>query len=140
MISLRTLLLSTAGLLFASAPGWSQVIVIANPSVKTSSASRTDVKEIFSGASSSLKDGSHVTPVLHRPGPVQDEFVATYLGKSDSAFRAAWRTLVFSGQAGMPRSLDSDSAIVAYVAHNPGALGYIDSTSSHEGVKVLVVQ
>jgi ABC-type phosphate transport system substrate-binding protein len=40
----------------------------------------------------------------------------------------------------MPKSLDSDAAVVEYVAHNPGAIGYIGKSAPHEGVKVLSVR
>ena len=140
MKKFRTLLLGAAALLVFNSHSWPEVIVIANQNVKSSSASRSDVREVFSGSSSILRDGSRVVPVFHRPGPIQDEFVATYIGKSDAAFRAGWRSLVFSGQAGMPRSLDSDGAVVAYVARTPGCIGYIDEKTSHEGVKVLSIK
>jgi hypothetical protein len=140
MLKLRMLLLVAAVFAVAPVRGWSQIIVIVNPNVKSSSASKADLREVFCGSSSALRDGTRVVPVFQRPGPVQDEFVAIYLGKSDAAFRAGWRGLVLSGQASMPRSLDSDSAVVAYVARTPGSIGYIDSKSSHDGVKVLAVQ
>jgi ABC-type phosphate transport system substrate-binding protein len=114
-------------------------LVIVNPSVKSADASKAELKDIFSGAASNLKDGSHVTPVLLKTGPANDEFLAAYIGKSDSAFRAGWRSLVFSGQATMPKSLDTDAAVVEFVAHTPGAIGYIAKSSPHEGVKVLTV-
>jgi len=117
-----------------------QVIVIANNSVKSTEVSKSDLKDLFTGGSSSLKDGSHVTPVLLKSGAVHDEFLAAYVGKSDSPFRAGWRSLVFSGQASMPKSLDSEAAVVEYVAHNPGAVGYISKGTPHEGVKVLEVR
>jgi len=68
-----------------------------------------------------LKDGSHVTPVLLKSGAAHEEFLSAYVGKNDSAFRAGWRSLVFSGQASMPKSLDSEAAVVEFVAHNAGA-------------------
>ena len=117
-----------------------QAIVIVNPSVKATEVSKGDLREVFSGAASSLKDGSHVTPVLLKAGPAHEEFLSAYIGKNDTAFRASWRSLVFSGQASMPKSLDSDAAMVEYVAHNAGAIGYIGKASSHEGVKVLAVK
>ena len=40
----------------------------------------------------------------------------------------------------MPKSLDSEAAMVDYVAHNAGAIGYITSATPHEGVKVLSVR
>lgn len=111
-------------------------LVIANPNVKAAEVSKADLKDIFTGGSSSL-GGTHVTPVLLKSGPVSDDFLATYVGKSDSAFRASWRSLVFSGQATMPKSLDTDAAVVEFVARTPGAIGYIAKTAPHEGVKVL---
>ena len=116
-----------------------QVIVIANPAIKSSDVSKADLHEVFSGSASSFKDAGHVTPVLLKAGAANDEFLAAYIGKSDSAFRASWRSLVFSGQATMPKSLDSDAAVVEYVAHTPGAIAYISKTAPHEGVKVLTV-
>jgi hypothetical protein len=117
-----------------------QSIVIANASVKSADVSKGDLRDVFTGASTSLKDGSHVTPVLLKGGAVHDEFLTTYLGKNDTAFRAGWRSLVFSGQASMPKSLDSEAAVVDYVAHNAGAIGYISKSTPHEGVKVLSVR
>ena len=117
-----------------------QVVVIANASVKAADVSGADLRDVFTGASSSLKDGSHVTPVLLKPGLVNDGFLSLYVGKSDSAFRANWRSLLFSGQGTMPRTLDSEAAVVEYVAHTPGAIGYVAKSTPHEGVKVLSVR
>jgi ABC-type phosphate transport system substrate-binding protein len=128
-----------AGLLF-SAHAKAQAIVIANPSVKSADVSKGDLRDVFTGAASSLKDGSHVTPILLKQGAAHDEFLSTYIGKSDTAFRASWRSLVFSGQATMPKSLDSEAAVVDYVEHNAGAIGYIGKATPHEGVKVLEVR
>ena len=117
-----------------------QVVVIANPSVKAIEVSKNDLKDVFTGAATSLKDGSRVVPVLLKAGTAHEEFLQAYIGKNDTAYRAGWRSLVFSGQASMPKSMDSDSAMVEYVAHNAGAIGYIGKASAHEGVKVLAVK
>jgi hypothetical protein len=132
-------LLLAAGLIFANR-AQAQAIVIANTSVKSADVSKADLKDVFTGAASSLKDGSHVIPVLLKSGAVHDEFLTEYIGKNDTAFRASWRSLVFSGQASMPKSLDSEAAVVEYVAHNAGAIGYISKATPHEGVKVLAVR
>jgi ABC-type phosphate transport system substrate-binding protein len=128
-----------AAAVFSSHAG-AQAIVIANNSVKSADVSKSDLKDVFTGGASSLKDGSHVTPVLLKSGPVNDEFLSTYIGKSDAAFKASWRSLVFSGQATMPKALETEAAVVEFVAHTPGAIGYISKATPHEGVKVLAVR
>ena len=125
---------------FFTQHAYAQVAVIANPGVKVSAVSKAELSDVFTGAASSLKDGSRVTPVLLKSGVAHSEFLNEYVHKSDNAFRAGWRSLVFSGQATMPKSLDGDAAVVEYVAHNPGAIGYIGKASPHEGVKVLAVK
>jgi ABC-type phosphate transport system substrate-binding protein len=116
-----------------------QAIVIANASVKASGVSKDDLKDVFTGNATTLKDGSKVVPVLLKDRPANEEFLKEHVGKGDTAYRAGWRSLVFSGQASMPKSLDDDAAAVAFVAHTPGTIGYIDKASPHEGVKVLEV-
>ena len=117
-----------------------QILVIANPSIVAVDVSKSDLRDVFTGASSSFKGAAQVTPVLLKQGPVNEDFLDLYVGKSDSAFRASWRSLLFSGQGVLPRTLDSDAAVVEYVLHTPGAIGYIARTSPHEGVKTLVVR
>jgi ABC-type phosphate transport system substrate-binding protein len=78
--------------------------------------------------------------VLLKAGAANDEFLSAYVGKADGPFKAGWRSLVFSGQASMPKSMESDAAVVAYVAQTPGAVGYIGKSSPHDGVKVLAVK
>jgi ABC-type phosphate transport system substrate-binding protein len=116
-----------------------QVIVIANNSVKASEVSKSDLKDVFTGASTSL-GGASVVPILLKAGTAHEEFLQAYIGKNDTAYRAGWRSLVFSGQGSMPKSLDGDAAVVEFVLHNPGAIGYIGKASHHEGVKVIAVK
>jgi ABC-type phosphate transport system substrate-binding protein len=140
---MKKLILSSIFALAATALAASaraQVIVIANSSVKASGVSKDDLRDVFTGNATTLKDGSKVVPVLLKDGPANEAFLKAYIGKGDTAFRAGWRSLVFSGQASMPKSLDDDAAVAAFVAHNPGAIGYVDKATPHEGVKVLEVQ
>ncbi len=116
-----------------------QVIIIANPSIKVAEVAKSDLKDLFTGGSASL-GGGHATPVLLKTGATTAAFLSEYIGKDDTAFRASWRNLVFSGSATMPKTLDSDAAVVEYVAGNAGAVGYISKASPHEGVKVIAVQ
>jgi ABC-type phosphate transport system substrate-binding protein len=117
-----------------------QALVIANPGVKAAEVTKNNLRDLFTGNATSLAGGIPATPVLLKGGAAHEEFLTAYVGKSDTAFRASWRSLVFSGQASMPKSLESDAAVVEYVAHNAGAIGYIGKASPHEGVKVLTIK
>jgi hypothetical protein len=116
-----------------------QVIVIANSSVKVSDVSKSDLVEVFTGSSTSLK-GNRVSPVLMMESVHHELFLRTYIAKSDGPFRSGWRSLVLSGQAAMPKSLPNDAAVVDFVKSNQGAIGYIDNGTPHDGVNVIAVK
>jgi ABC-type phosphate transport system substrate-binding protein len=140
MKKLLTFFLLLAAALIFAVHSRAQVLVIANPSVKATEITKNDLRDVFTGAATELKDGSRVVPILLKAGTVHEEFLQVYIGKNDTAYRAGWRSLVFSGQASMPKSLDTDAAVVEFVAHNSGAIGYIGKATAHEGVKVLAVK
>jgi len=131
-------LLIVAGVCLATRPGMAQV-VIANAGVKESAVTTAELRDVFTGAASTLKDGSRAVPVTLKTGGTHDAFLKEYLGKNDAAFRATWRSLVFSGAAIMPKLLNSDEEMVDYVARTSGAIGYVSASAKTGGVKVLTV-
>src|SRR5579864_6138996 len=102
-----------------------EVVVIVNNSVKATGASSDDIRGVFTGDKSTLGDGSHVVPVTLKGGPAHEAFLKDYVGKGDAAFRTSWRSLVFTGQGSMPKTFDTEAALVDYVAATPGAIGYV---------------
>ncbi|MFZ0772208.1 MAG: hypothetical protein WCA49_24965 [Candidatus Sulfotelmatobacter sp.] len=116
------------------------VVVIVNNQVKATAASKDDIRAVFTGDKTSLSDGSHVTPVTLKGGAAHEVFLKNYVEKSDAAFRTAWRSLVFTGQGSMPKTVDSEAAMLEYVAATPGAIGYVSKVTEHDKVKTLAVK
>ncbi len=114
------------------------VKMIANSSVNVDLISLVELKAVFLEEKSSI-NGSHLEPVLEKDGPVHEAFLQEYLGRSEDDLQAYYRTLVFTGRGSMPKVLGSDAEVVAYVARTRGAIGYVSSATSTEGVKTLAV-
>jgi hypothetical protein len=115
------------------------VKVIANPSVTASSISAGDLKDVFLENKTAI-DGVAVEPVLGKHGDAHEAFLKEYLGKTDSALSTYYRSLVFTGKAPMPKALDSDAEVAAYVARTKGAIGYVSASASAPGTKTLDVK
>jgi hypothetical protein len=134
-------ILATAAVAFCVA--WqahaAEIKIIANPSVTAGSVSAGDIKDVFLLDKDSLA-GGHVEPVVSKGGPAHDAFLKEYVGKTDGALQALYRSLVFTGKASMPKALASDAEVVAYVAKTKGAIGYVSGDASSAGVKVLTVK
>jgi TonB family protein len=113
--------------------------VIANGSVKADMISANEVKSVFLEEYNSLRDGTHVEPVLEKDGPVHEAFLHEYLGGTDDDLQNYYRALVFSGRGSMPKQLGSDAEVVAYVARTKGAIGYVSAEAIGEDVKTLTI-
>ena len=118
----------------------STVLVITNPAMPIQEISAEDLKSIFLETKISLKGTAHVEPVVEKGGPAHDAFLKSYLGKTDSALKTYYRSLVFSGQGSIPTTLSSDAEVVTYVVKNPGAIGYVDASTAIGGLKTLRVR
>ena len=118
----------------------SAIKVIAHTSVNVSQVSRDDLKGVFLETRTSLPDGSRVEPVLLKSGEAHDTFVKQYTGKTTAGLESYYRSLVFTGKGAMPKMLNSDAEVVAYVKRTRGAIGYVSDGASTDGVKILVVK
>ena len=133
---------------FFAAAGWTillgasavagDVKVIANPSVKVESLSARELKSLYLGEKSSI-NGAHVEPVIERRGPAHEAFLRDYLGQTDDELQKYYEALVFTGRGSMPKTVSSDAEVVAYVAKTRGAIGYVGTGASVEGVRTLAI-
>ncbi len=67
-------------------------------------------------------------------------FSRDVLNKRVSSVEEFWMRMIFSGRGSPPRELNDDQAVIAFVANNPGAIGYVsDQATLNTRVKTLVV-
>jgi TonB family protein len=137
----RKILLVAAGMIMFALPNarGGEIKVIANSSVRTEEISAKDLKSIFLEETRRFGDGFHAEPVIEKDGPVHEVFLREYIGKSADDLQSFYRALVFTGRGSMPKELDSDAEVVAYVARTRGAIGYVGSKTNADDVITLAV-
>lgn len=136
MKSLKLFVVS--GLLLVAGEATAQgVKVIANSSVQVTSISASDLKSVYLEEKSSLAGSGHVEPVLAKGGPAHEAFLKQVLRRNDSDLQIYYRGLVFTGHGSIPKTLDSDEAVIAYVAKTRGAIGYVSGGANAQGVRTL---
>lgn len=139
MSTTRRLVLLLGFLSCWSAARAQDVVLVANKGVQISGIRNADLRAIFIGERTRFADGSHAVPVTLKGGPAHEVFLKNHLGQFPDEFRAQWRKAVFTGQGAMPRTFDSESALIEYVAATPGAVGYVSRISPQDNVKCLPV-
>jgi ABC-type phosphate transport system substrate-binding protein len=138
MSKVRWLVLLFGSLCCGANASAQDVVLVVNMSVRISEIREADLRAIFLGRKTRFADGSRAVPVILKGGPAHEVFLQKHLGESQDGFRSEWQKVVFTGQGAMPKAFDSESAIIAYVAATPGAVGYVSRFSSQENVKAVV--
>jgi len=125
-----------AGVGYAEEP----VIVIAHPGVAQGQIASGDLNEIFLGKKKTWENGEKLVPAMLESGACHESFVKTFVKKTASQFSTFWKQAIFTGQGIPPKTIKSEAEMVSFVASTPGAIGYISSSTAHEGVKVLEIK
>ena len=111
------------------------VAVIVNPAYQGEKLSPGLVRSIYLGENNSL------TPVDQGADSIdRQRFLEALEGVMDMSerFKRHWSKLIFSGRARPPNNLSSQKAVLSWVASNPAAIGYVDSTFVDSSVKVVL--
>ena len=113
------------------------VVVVVHPS-NDAALSKKAVQRIFLGKEKKFSNGKEVLPINQTPSSnARDSFDTNTLGRSSTQIAAYWSKLVFTGKGIPPKELDNDAAVLAIVADNQNAIGYVDSASVSDAVKVI---
>jgi hypothetical protein len=134
----RLIIIATVICAALAVPAWGAELVIVNPATTDAGIGKDVLKALYNGRKRSLPSGARVE-ILDLDGAVHDRFVTDMLDSSPAQYTTYWQRLVFTGQGKLPRVFASEKDLVAYVAATPGAIGYIDAATAHDGVKVLTI-
>jgi TonB family protein len=134
MIVVGVLMLASKAIVLAG-----EVKVIANAAMNSASISDSELRSVFLLQRKTLNDGTAVEPVLQKRGPVHDAFCKHFLSRDGEEIGIYYDGIVFTGKGSMPKQLNSDADVLNYVARTPGAIGYVSSSASADGVKVLMI-
>jgi len=130
-----------SSLAWAEAPAASFVVIVnaRNPAASTEQQFLADA---MLKKASRWADGEAVRPADLRPdSAVRRAFSLSVIKRPVAAVRSYWQQCIFSGRDVPPPELDSDAAMVRYVAKQRGALGYVSATAPlADGVKVISVR
>ncbi|MCY7295922.1 phosphate ABC transporter substrate-binding protein [Alteromonas sp. a30] len=121
---------------FTSSNVLAEVAVIVHPS-NTSQLNTESIKRIFLGKDVLFPDGSKIAPMAMESGPIADEFNQKVLERNSSQLKAYWSKLVFTGKGVPPEYVTSDADMVKAVAGAANKIGFVNSASVDDSVKVI---
>ncbi|GAA0859982.1 phosphate ABC transporter substrate-binding protein [Aliiglaciecola litoralis] len=130
----KTLLAASLAILAGNAIA--DVVVVVHPS-NTSAIDSKSVQRIFLGKEKKFSNGSGVNPINQTNNATRNDFDSNVLGRSSSQVAAYWSKLVFTGKGIPPNEVGGDAEVIAAVAADPSAIGYVDSAAVTGDVKTI---
>jgi ABC-type phosphate transport system substrate-binding protein len=133
--------LAVVALTAVSAPAAAQDFkVIVNAGVNADILSAAEIGRVFL-KQSELPNTPKTMPVDQaKSSPVRAAFSQAVLGRSVTAVDTYWQQQIFAGKDTPPAAKPGDDEVVAYVKATPGAIGYVSSSASTAGVKVVTIK
>lgn len=137
----RTMLALLVLWVFGAVPARSleNYVVVVHAKNPTRALAKEQVARLFMKKDVRWPDGTKVEPVDRDPeAAVRRSFCQSVHGKDLAAIKSYWQRQLFSGRDTPPPELDSDRAVLDYVASHPGAIGYVAiDTTLPSGVHAL---
>lgn len=139
MLKYKLQLILAVALILMTGTAMAAPILIAHPGSADAAFDAGTVQKIFLGKSSTWSDGTRFSLTILKGGDVSDAFLKANVKKSQKQFSTFWKKAVFSGTGEMPAAFATEAEVVMHVSQTPGAIGYIDDGTPHDGVKVITI-
>ena len=138
MRSLKLMIAATV-LSLASLATHAEVVVIVNPKNPAANLSAEQVSALFLGTATTFPDGG-AAALADQPesASIRGDFYQKATGRSVAQVKATWARLTFTGKGTPPKELKTDADVKAFVASDPKAIGYVDSSAVDGSVKAVL--
>jgi ABC-type phosphate transport system substrate-binding protein len=124
----------------AQAGARSGYVIVVHASNPVAELSRQEVARFFLKRSGAWRTGLIAAPVdLPPESPTRIAFSSAILGQSPKAVSTYWLQEIFARRAQPPPVRATAAAVIAFVAANPGAIGYVPDDTPLNGVHGVTV-
>jgi len=141
VVGLAALALLVIGLARAAHADRGGYKIIVHPDNPATTVSRDFVRDAFLKKATQWSSGETLRPIdLSTSFPIRERFTTEILKKTPAQLKNYWNQRIFSGKGVPPPEVDTVAEMIAYVASEPGAIGYIPAHVDPGDAKVVEVE
>jgi ABC-type phosphate transport system substrate-binding protein len=130
---------AAAGLALAAASAQAEIVVIVNPKNPAASMTAEQVSALYLGSATTFPEGGAAALAdQSEAAGIRGDFYQKATGRSAAQVKATWARIVFTGKGAPPKELKSDADVKAFVANDPKAIGYVNSSAVDGSVKAVL--
>lgn len=117
-----------------------EIVLVVNKENPVGTIRAQDAKLIFLGNKKSWGNGDKITLYSQYDYVVRDAFAGAVLNKTGQQFATYWKKALFTGTGRPPVEVKNDMEMKRFIAADPRGIGYIDSASLDDSVKVVKIR
>lgn len=135
----KTLISVCCAMLLGMAPlAHADIAVIVSQQSPLTAVDTDQVKMIFMGKIGSFRDGNTVVAIDQPKSLLREQFYRAVASKTPYQMASYWARMMFTGAGMPPAQADSTNDVLARVAADPSAIGYVDASQVNAKVKVVL--
>ena len=115
------------------------LVIIVHPESRVTRLTPEQATNLFMGRQKCLSPGLLAVPVDQMQAPVRARFYRLLVHKAVPEVNAYWARLCFSGQARPPRRARNSEEMIALVAANKGAIGFVEQDKLDPRVRAILI-
>ena len=138
--NLLTLALLSSSFLLTPLKCFGQIVIIVNKSNPTKDISIEDIRDIYSGKKQAWSSGAKIQPVfIEFKNETARKFLKVALETTAKKQKRIWIKLALSGKAQPPIVLRTEKDVLAYVAQDEKAVGFVPTQDLNSEVKAIMI-
>lgn len=123
--------------LFLHTSVWADIYIIAHKQNPIKQLSLSQLKELYLGNRQFIGEIRILPLDQDIQESTRNKFYSQVIEIEQSQLISHWSKLIFTGKGQAPKSLLSDNSIIEFVSANPNTIGYINSQTMNDKVKVI---
>lgn len=117
---------------------FSEIAIVIHPD-NNAELTMEELAKIYLGKLKRFSNGNLAIPLDRSEGSdIRIRFLENTVGKDETKMKSYWSRLIFTGKGIPPKIVETDEEVKELVSRNPDIIGYIDSQSVDETVKVII--
>jgi ABC-type phosphate transport system substrate-binding protein len=126
-------------IIFYSSIVCADIVVIVNANNSIDHLERKQVIDLFMGRTTIFPNKNPARTLdIDDTKHFRADFYKALTGKNEAQVDAYWATLIFAGRMSPPEKIRDQAAVIAAVASNEAAIGYVTRQTLPDGVKIVM--
>ena len=116
------------------------IVIIVSQNAPEKDLSMEKIQNIYIGKITLWSSNEKIIVAVLKNDEIHQAFLRKYVKRNPTQFQNTWRQLMFTGKASKPKTFDTISELIDFIASNWLAIGYMKKTAADDKIKIIATE